>query len=295
MVLFHNHSLWMMPNVYPGLVARRHAVSYVVSPRGTLSNWAINSGSVVKRFFWPLVQRPSLAALSCWHATSDFEYSDIRARGFRQPVAVIPNGVDLPDLPAKENCDVRTLLFLGRIHPIKGLDLLLRAWRATYQRFREWRLIIAGPDNEGHLARMQALARDLKLERVHFVGPLYGRDKWLAYRNSELFVLPTYSENFGLAVAEALAAGTPAIVTRGAPWEGLEKHEAGWWIDIGLEALIATFEKALNLPRKDLSLMGERGRRWIAGEYSWSTLAERMVDVYNWVVGSGPRPDCVRY
>jgi glycosyltransferase involved in cell wall biosynthesis len=145
-------------------------------------------------------------------------------------------------------------------------------------------LIIAGPDNEGHLARMQALARDLKLERVHFVGPLYGRDKWLAYRNSELFVLPTYSENFGLAVAEALAAGTPAIVTRGAPWEGLEKHEAGWWIDIGLEALIAAFERALNLPRKELRLMGERGRRWVASEYSWSILAEhgRCVQLGRW-------------
>jgi glycosyltransferase involved in cell wall biosynthesis len=295
MVLFHNHSLWMMPNVYPGVVARRHAVSYVVSPRGTLSNWAINSGLVAKRLFWPLVQRPSLAALSCWHATSDAEYSDIRACGLRQPVAVIPNGVDLPDLPAKENSNVRTLLFLGRIHPKKGLDILLRAWRATQQRFGEWRLIIAGPDNDGHLARMQTLASDLKLERVYFVGPLYGRDKWLAYGNSDLFVLPTHSENFGLAVAEALAAGTPAIVTRGAPWEGLRKHQAGWWIDIGLEPLIAAFEEAFDLPTNHLRLMGEKGRRWIANEFSWSTLAERMLDVYKWVLGNGPRPDCIRH
>jgi glycosyltransferase involved in cell wall biosynthesis len=294
MVLFHNHSLWMMPNVYPGLIARRHAVSYVVSPRGTLSNWAINSGSVVKRLFWPLVQRPSLAALSCWHATSDAEYSDIRACGFRQPVAVIPNGVDLPDLPAKERSDVRTLLFLGRIHPIKGLDVLLRAWRATQQRFGEWRLIIAGPDNDGHLARVQTLASDLKLERVYFVGPLYGRDKWLAYGNSDLFVLPTHSENFGLAVAEALAAGTPVIVTRGAPWQALRKYQAGWWIDIGLEPLIAAFEEAFDLPEERLCWMGNNGRAWMQREFSWNAIGLEMANFYRWLCGRGDRPASVR-
>jgi glycosyltransferase involved in cell wall biosynthesis len=293
--LLHNHSLWIMPNVYPGRTAKRYSVPYVVSPRGTLSEWAINSGSPIKRLFWPLVQRPSLTAVSCWHATSEAEYSDIRAQGFHQPIAVIPNGVDVPELPDKKPCEFRTLLFLGRIHPIKGVDLLLEAWQAVQKRFGDWRLIIAGPDNDGHLARMQRLARKLSVERVQFTGPLYGSQKWLAYRNSDLFILPTHSENFGLAVAEALAAGTPAIVTRGAPWEGLEPHRAGWWVETRVEALVATMQKALSLPAKELQLMGENGRRWIATDYSWPTLAGRMMDVYNWIVGRGPEPHSVRH
>jgi glycosyltransferase involved in cell wall biosynthesis len=189
---------------------------------------------------------------------------------------------------------MRTLLFLGRIHPIKGLDVLLRAWRATQQRFGEWRLIIAGPDNDGHLTRMQTLASDLKLERVYFVGPLYGRDKWLAYGNSDLFVLPTHSENFGLAVAEALAAGIPVIVTRGAPWEGLRKYQAGWWIDIGLEPLVAAFEEAFNLPEERLCWMGNNGRAWMQRQFSWNAIGLEMANVYRWLCGQGDRPASVR-
>ncbi|MEN8131642.1 MAG: glycosyltransferase, partial [Pseudomonadota bacterium] len=142
--LIHNHSLWMMPNVYPGQVAKRHSIPLVVSPRGTLSEWAMGSGTIVKRLFWPLVQRPNLAATTCFHSTAESEYEDIRRMGFRQPVAVIPNGIDVPALLPKEKKHARTLLFLGRIHRNKGLDLLLPAWRAVQQRFPDWRLMVAG-------------------------------------------------------------------------------------------------------------------------------------------------------
>ena len=223
----------MMPNVYPGQVARRYGLPLVVSPRGTLSEWAMHSGSAVKRLFWPLVQRPSLAATTCFHATAESEYEDIRRMGFRQPVAVIPNGIDIKELQPKSSSGGRTLLFLGRIHPIKGLDMLLPAWRAVQTKFPDWHLRIIGPDNGGYVEKMRRMAHDLKLERIEFCGSLYGQDKWDAYRNADLFVLPTYSENFGMAVAEALASAVPAIVTKGAPWEGLATENAGWWIDIG--------------------------------------------------------------
>ncbi|MDP1614646.1 MAG: glycosyltransferase, partial [Methylococcales bacterium] len=152
--LIHNHSLWMMPNVYSGQVAKRNSIPLVVSPRGTLSEWAMQSGSIVKKVFWPTLQRPALAATSCFHATAESEYEDIRRMGFRQPVAVIPNGIDIPDLLPKVNSETRTLLFLGRIHPIKGLDMLLTAWQAVQSRFPDWRLQIVGPDNNGYLKTM---------------------------------------------------------------------------------------------------------------------------------------------
>jgi glycosyltransferase involved in cell wall biosynthesis len=291
--LIHNHSLWMMPNVYPGQVARRFGIPSVVSPRGTLSEWAIQSSSSIKRVFWPLLQAPALAATACFHATAESEYENIRRMGFRQPVAVIPNGIDIPDLAPKAPGAFRTMLFLGRIHPIKGLDILLPAWRAVQDRFPEWRLHIVGPDNGGYLAQMQRRAGELRLERVEFSGALFGEQKWQAYRQADLFVLPTYSENFGMSVAEALAAGTPAIVSKGAPWAGLDMRGAGWWIDMGLEPLVACLEDALARSTDALEEMGQRGRDWMEAEYSWAPVGRQMAETYCWILNSGNRPKWV--
>lgn len=291
--LIHNHSLWMMPNIYPGPVATRHAIPLIVSPRGTLSEWAMRSGSVVKRVFWPLLQRPALTTTNCFHTTAVSEYEDIRRMDFRQPVAVIPNGIDIPSPIPKVRGDSRTLLYLGRIHPIKGLDMLLPAWRAVQDRFPEWRLRIVGPDNGGYLIQMQQLASELKLQRIEFAGPLHGEAKWCAYGQADLFVLPTYSENFGISVAEALAAGAPAIVTKGAPWRGLANQGAGWWIDIGVDSLVACLEDALSRSSGDLADMGLRGRNWMAAEYSWPHVAQQMAETYRWVLEGGNKPEWV--
>jgi len=288
--VIHNHSLWMMPNVYPGRVARQYGIPYIVAPRGTMSAWAKASGSKLKRFFWPLVQRPSLAAVTCWHATAKSEYEDIRRLGFRQPVMIIPNGIDIPELVLKQESRQRTLLFLGRVHQKKGLDLLLPAWQAVQDRFPDWRLRIVGPDNKGYLLRMQRLARKLGLKRIEFSGALYGARKLRAYQEADLFILPTYSENFGLSVAEALAGGTPAIVTMGAPWAGLKVHGAGWWIDIGLDPLVTCLEAALGHTTDTLKEMGLRGRNWMEAEYAWEHIGRKMAETYRWMIHGGNTP-----
>jgi glycosyltransferase involved in cell wall biosynthesis len=292
--LNHNHSIWMMPSVYPGWVAKKYKIPFIVSPRGTFSEWATASGSKVKRIFWPLVQRPALEAVTCFHATAESEYEDVRRLGFHQPVAIIPNGVDVPELLPKQESNIRTLLFLGRIHRSKGLDILLPAWGVLQKRFPNWRLVIAGPDNGGYLAEIQKLASELKLEHVEFLGPLYGREKWLAYNNADLFVLPTYSENFGMTVAEALAAGTPAIASKGAPWKGLVREGAGWWIEIGVDSLIAALAEALVFPEQQLRTMGLNGRKWMVQEFSWEVIGLKMADVYRWLCSQSNRPACVR-
>lgn len=292
--VMHNHSLWMMPNVYSCNAVKGTDVPLIVSPRGTMSEWAMSSGSKMKRLFWPLLQRPALANVTCFHATAESEYEDIRRLGFKQPVAIIPNGIDLPDVCKTNRGPKRTLLFLGRIHPVKGLDMLLPAWEAVQNRFPDWQLRVVGPDNIGYLDKMKELARQLGLKRIEFTGPLMGNAKTQAYADADLFILPTYSENFGMTVAEALAAGTPAIVTKGAPWGGLNEKGAGQWIDIGVAPLLACLEQMLGMPRADLDAMGLNGRNWMVKDYSWADIARRTAETYSWVLGEACVPDFVR-
>jgi len=292
--IIHNHGLWMMPNVYSGRACRNGSCHLMVSPRGTLSRWAFGQNRLQKEIFWRLLQRPAVAAVACFHATAESEFDDIRRLGFRQPVCVLPNGIDLPPFERKSKGGRQQLLFLGRIHPVKGVDILLRAWQAVEHRFPDWELHVAGPDNGGYLAEMRALAAQLRLERLVFLGPLYGEDKLRAYREASLFVLPTHSENFGMTVAEALAAGTPAIVTHGAPWAGLAEQGAGWWIERGVGPLAACFEQAFAASPQRLREMGRAGHEWMKRDFSWDRIGAQFLATYRWLINGGEPPRWVR-
>ena len=288
--ILHNHGMWQMNALYPGWAAKKGRAKLVVSPRGAFSRWAMQHGSKSKGLFWRLLQKPALQQAACFHATCEAELADIRRLGFRQPVAVIANGIDLPALPGIAKHAPRTLLFLGRIHPVKGLDLLLPAWLAVQDAFPDWQLVVVGGDggyhgSDGYAERMQAWAGRHRLQRVQFSGELRGPDKLLAYRRAELFVLPSYSENFGVTVAEALAAATPAIVSKGAPWRGLPGRDAGWWVEVGVEPLAACLRQALSCSAGRLEQMGRNGRDWMAADFSWSQAAGRMHETYRWLLG----------
>ncbi len=297
--LIHSHGMWQMNAVYPGWYAKKGNVPLVVSPRGALSEWAMQNGSKAKSLFWSLLQRPSFENVACFHATAESEYEDIRRLGFHQPVAIIPNGIDTPTIVAAPEGTSRTLLFLGRLHPKKGLDILLPAWEAVETAFPEWRLVIVGSDNghygvSGYLDELCRQAQQLDLKRIEFLGELRGTEKMKAYQQADMFVLPTYSENFGLTVAEALAAGTPAIVTTGAPWAELDTCGAGWSIEIGVDPLIDCLRSALAQPRCVLREMGKAGQAWMNAEFSWVSIGHRMARTYEWLVGCGSRPEWVR-
>jgi glycosyltransferase involved in cell wall biosynthesis len=123
---------------------------------------------------------------------------------------------------------------------------------------------------------------------------LSGTAKWNAYREADLFVLPSHSENFGMAAAEALATGTPAIVTKGAPWAGLTQQGAGWWPDVNVDSLAECLDTALRQPASELEAMGLRGREWMKEEFSWARIASMMQQTYRWVLQGGAAPAWVR-
>ena len=283
-VIIHSNNLWQLPCYYAARAAKIHGVPHVASPRGALARLALAGGSMGKRVFWQLWQRKALHAATCLHATAKSEADDMRAQGLRQPIAVLPNGIDVPQLGIGSQERQRELLFLGRVHPTKGIDVLLPAWRRVQAEFPDWWLRIVGPDNGGHLDRMRTLGAELGVQRVNFEGELTGEEKADAYQRASVFVLPTRNENFGVAVAEALSHGTPAIVTKGAPWGGLQEHRCGWWVDFGVEPLVPALREAMSTAHSELSEMGQRGRRWMSEGFSWLAIGAQMEEVYEWIL-----------
>ena len=296
--VIHDHGLWLMPNVYAGWEAKRAKTSLVVAPRGMLSPVALTFSRLRKRAFWWLLQGPAIYRAACVHATSTQEYEEVRAFGLTNPVAIIPNGIDLPE-PQRE-ADMspgpeRIVLSLGRIHPKKGLDTLIRAWAKLEAPHPGWRLRIVGPDEQAHADELRALAARDGLSRVSIEPPIFGNEKLRAYREADLFVLPTSNENFAVTVAESLAAGTPVISTRGAPWSGLARVGCGWWIDQGVDPLATTLANAMSMTREALKEMGARGRDWMARDFSWDRVARDMLAVYRWLSHATEPPETVRF
>lgn len=295
--VLHNHGLWMMPNVYPADAVRGTRCRLVASPHGVFSPWALSISRWKKRLFWHALQSRAFTEAACLHATVPHEHEDIRRQGLRAPVAIVPNGVHLPERLAFEEppTERRRLLFLSRLHPTKGVEFLIESWREVQDRFPEWEVRVVGPPEGDYLERMQALVDHLGAERVTFAGAAYGEEKEREFRSADLFVLPTRSENFGLAVAEALAYGLPVVVTQGAPWSGLLDHRCGWWPELGTGPLVEVLRDALPLPRETLREMGLRGREWMAADYSWERTGGMLRATYEWLVGGGPAPDWVLF
>lgn len=246
-----------------------------------------------------LYQRRDLNYADLLMATSEEEYISLRKFGLKQPMAIVANGVDLDLVDPKGSwsdavaAEQRTILFLSRIHPVKGLDNLIRAW-AKVER-DDWRLTIAGPvvDQE-HFDSLKGLIERLDVGRsVTFQGELTGGAKSDAYRAAELFVLPSFTENFGVVVAEALAHGVPVITTKGTPWSSLLEHRCGWQVDIGVEPLVGALREAMALSDAKLREMGGRARQ-LAKRFDWSTVTRQVVEVYGWLLGHSRKPTCVR-
>lgn len=297
--LIHSHGLWLPANAWAARTARREKVPLLIHTRGMLEPWALDYRARKKRLAMSLYQRRDLEAATLFFVTAFQEVESLRRLGLKQPVAVIPNGVSLPSFGNKGGVRstesqlsyLRNAVFIGRIHPVKGLLNLVEAWGRLQPAC--WKLRIAGPDECEHLAEVLQRVRDLGLEEsVEYLGEVEGEVKSTLLETADLFVLPSFTENFGVVVAEALAHGVPVITTRGTPWEGLLHHGCGWWVEPTSDALTEAFREAVNMGSTNLRTMGENGRKY-AAEFDWTTIAQQTAEVYRWVLGQGPQPGCV--
>jgi glycosyltransferase involved in cell wall biosynthesis len=276
----------------------------VIAPSGTLRPDAIRRKGLKKRIALALEFRRRLQQAAALHATSLQEAHEIRAFGLEPPIAVIPKGIHVDQFIGSADSDLldsrwpelrgkRRLLFLGRIHHIKGLENLAAAWGLVASEAMDWQLVIAGPDEGGYRKRVEkTLAEAGVADRTTFTGEIRGEDKYRLLRESDALVLPSFSENFGFCVCEALASGLPVIASRGTPWEGLEREGCGYWVESAIEPLADGIRKLVRLEDPERRAKGERGRAWIEREFTAEASGRALLALHSWILG-GSRPDCV--
>ncbi len=294
--LVHNFGTWTLFNHQVSVRARKRRIPQVFCPMGMLEPWALSQKNFKKRNALQIYQRRDIAHSAAVHATAYSEARNLRALGVSVPIAVIPHGMDVPArLPGRspdQRPATRTVLFMSRIHPKKGLIELVEAWAQV--RPHDCRIVIAGPDQDGYQTIVEQAVRAKGLQDVFtFTGPVFGDQKAELFAQADLFVLPTYSENFGLVIAEALAHSIPVITTTGAPWEELKEFDCGWWIPPAATSLTCALAEALSLPSLALAEMGARGRTLIETRYAWSAIIEQHKLLYDWVLGGGQTPDYI--
>jgi glycosyltransferase involved in cell wall biosynthesis len=295
--VFHGNGLWDFPTHTMAAYARKNNIPYIISPHGMLEPWSLTQSKFKKNIALKLYQHKDLKLADCIHATAISEAENIRALGYKNPIAVIPNGINLVEFPEyqKEITTKRKVLFLSRIHPKKGIELLIHAWseldKVTTQ---GWEVEIVGNGEQEYITSLKTLIHKLKLDAtIKISEPAFGEEKLEKYKSASLFVLPSYSENFGIVVAEALALKVPVITTKGTPWEELNTYHCGEWIDIGKDPLKAALQSMLTKPQEELQQMGNNGRTLIEDKYSMQAIAKQMLDLYKWVLRKKDQPEFV--
>lgn len=296
--IVHAHGLWMQPTVYGFEAAKKIGCKFCLEIHGTLSNWALKT-SRLKKFISLnfLGQKSALKNADLLIATCEDEYKDIRNFGLHNPVAIIPNGVQIPSiLSPKIVLPYKQMIFLSRIHKKKGLDILLKSWKLIQENHLDWELVIAGPINNSHAQELIQLSELTNCDRVKFIGEIHGNQISEILSKAYCFVLPTHSENFGIAIAEALACGTSVITTTGAPWSGLVDNDCGLWITLSVDNLTDALHDMMSRPLNQLAAMGHNGREWMRRDFSWDEIAQKTVRAYEWLLNpaKADQPDFIK-
>jgi glycosyltransferase involved in cell wall biosynthesis len=285
--VIHAHGLWTRQLAYARRTSVHFGSQFVISPRGMLAPWALRHHALRKRFARQFVHPGALSGADGWHATSPGEAGEITAAGFTKPVCVAPNGVDIPDEADLDGArrwwqttepalalGKPVALFHSRFHKKKRVLELIDLWASLPD--TGWLLALVGIPEDYKVGALREKITAAGLADRAAVDDGTGAPQ--PYAAANLFLLPTHSENFGLVVAEALAAGVPALVTDSAPWSALAANGAGWCVP--WESFRETLARALATPRDELAAMGARGRKWVGEAFTWTRTAQLLEEFY---------------
>lgn len=296
--LFHGNGLWEYPVHLMAQSALKNNTPYIISTHGMLEPWSLTQSKLKKKVAMLLFQHKDLKKAACIHATGVMEVESIRRLGYTNPIANIPNGINIKDFPQKQ-CKLdktkKTILFLSRIHPKKGIEILISAWQSLDDKVKEnWNIKIAGNGDDSYISQLNSLIQQKGLDdSITIIGSKFGHDKIATYHEADLFVLPTHSENFGIVIAEALCCGIPVITTTGTPWDVLERCNAGKWISVGENPLKVALESLMSKTDEEREAMGNNGRKLIEEKFSIESVAQRFVLLYQWILTGENKPDFI--
>ena len=293
------HGLWKYCSVGSQRWHQQTGRPYMVHPHGMLEPWALRNAMWKKRIAALLYENQHLRGAACLRALSEAEAQSIRGYGLRNPICVIPNGVDLPDLRGNnattQSANQKTLLYLGRLHPKKNISNLIRAWNETFNSQRgsgdRWVLAIAGWDQGGYESELKRIAVGAS---VVFLGPQFGADKSECYGACDAFILPSLSEGLPMSVLEAWSYAKPVLMTPECNFPEGFAAEAALRIGPSPEEISAGLKQLIEMSGDDRKAMGDRGRDLVGKNFSWPRIGEQMRAVYEWVLGGEQTPESVR-
>jgi len=284
--LVHVHSLFNFPATFGLALLRSLRVPYVVSPRGMCEPWALAHRSWKKGPYFRLVERANLLAARALHATSQEEADNLRRLVPGVSVRMVPNAVELPGATQAASRAARRVVFLGRLHPVKGLDVLVPAMSLLAKRFADVELVLAGPDDHGELARIEALAQTLDPRpRMRWVGEVHGEVKSRLLAEATVLALTSRSESFGRTVVEALAHGTPVVVSKQCPWPMVSERGAGEWVDNTPASVAGALHRVIEAQGAGDAM--QTAARELATEFGVARVGAAMAQVYREVLADG--------
>lgn len=304
--VYHGHGLWGLPVSYMARAARSRGCPYLIAAHGMLEPWALRRSRWKKQLVGKLFQDQDLNHADCLHAITPCEVDSFRAYGLKNPIAIVPNGIDLPSFanvnafkghladlfPATR--DRPLALFFSRLHPKKGLLHLVDAWARVQRENPDWILVLSGEDHVGHGAEVNRRVIEHGIQRsVVFTGPLYAEAKLAAFAASKLLVLPSFSEGFSMAVLEAMACGLPVLITHGCNFPEVARAGAGVIVQPTASETEQGLRDLMGLTDNERSAIGRQGSRLVEEQFTWDAVAARMISVYEWLLTGHCRPEFV--
>ena len=288
--IVHIHGLWLGIQHYYAKWAKTRRLPIVWSTHGMTAPWAMHHKWWKKLLAWLLYQKRDLKSAAAIHCTTELEVGWNKSLGFNNcfiaPLGTNENQFHTPTLPSTPTHNSNyTLLFVGRIYPVKGLVNLIKAWKilhdSTCSTWLNWKLRIVGPDQAGHQFELESLVRELGLcDSVEFPGPKFGEELSAEYNNCDCLVLPSFTENFGATVVDAMAHGKPVITSSFTPWKIVQESGCGWWVSNEPDKLAEAIRGMIDAGDVKRCEMGRRGRRLVEEKYTWSAVGKTMKSAY---------------